>query len=108
MPKVKETKIEDWITEVYSVNNIYKEANSEPDKFLLLHGDVVCFDRKIIASKQTERVWMEGKNVLARHKLTKEEVRSSKKNSVVEAMVFGTPCVANNVERISEIIDDEE
>ena len=88
IPKASDMIFEEWVEAIYQANNSFKVAGDSPNKFLLIHGDVVCFERKIIHPSQSDKIWMEGKNVCARHKLTEEQAKHLKEHKIISAPFF--------------------
>ena len=48
VPKLAGTEIEEWVDAVYRENNRFKKGEDRPDKFRMIHGDEVRFDRAML------------------------------------------------------------
>ena len=48
VPKLAGMEIEEWVGAVYRENNRFKNGEDRPDKFRVIHGDEVRFDRAML------------------------------------------------------------
>lgn len=73
IPKLSDVTFEEWIETIYKENNKFKAGENCPDKFCLIHGDVVCFKRLIVHPDKIEKMWMKDECLHAQFNITKEE-----------------------------------
>ena len=71
--KLSEVSLDDWILDIYENNNMFKQGNDYPNKFKLLHGDVLCFRRLIVRPDRIRRQWFEDGIMHALFNLSKDE-----------------------------------
>ena len=71
--KLSKVSLDDWILDMYEKNNMFKQGNDYPNKFKLLHGDVLCFRRLIVRQDRIRRQWFEDGIMHAQFNLRKEE-----------------------------------
>lgn len=71
--KLSEVSLHDWILDIYEKNNMFKQGNDYPNKFKLLHGDVLCFKRLVVRPDRIERQWFEDGIMQAQFNLSKDE-----------------------------------
>lgn len=79
---------EAWVESIYQANNTFESANNAPDKFLLIHGDVLCFEREIIPPEQISEVNIKGDTVCATYILRPEQMKYIKENKIIGAPFF--------------------
>lgn len=73
LPKLSDVTFEEWIETIYNQNNKYRVAEDQPNKFQLIHGDVLCFKRLIVDPTKIKKIWMEDEIVHAQLNITKAE-----------------------------------
>lgn len=73
LPKLSDVTFEEWIETIYKQNNKYRVAEDQPNKFQLIHGDVLCFKRLIVDPTKIKKIWMEDEIVHAQLNITKAE-----------------------------------
>lgn len=73
IPKISIVPLDEWIEAVYQANNTFKLGNDNPNKFHLIHGDVICFKRLIIHPQKIKKMWMEDGVVYTQFNISKEE-----------------------------------
>ena len=73
IPKLSNVAFDEWVETIYQENNKFKAGKNYPDKFRLIHGDVVCFKRLIVHPDIIRKLWMEDGHVYAQFNITKEE-----------------------------------
>ena len=73
IPKLSDVAFEEWIEAIYNQNNKYRVAGDQPNKFQLIHGDVLCFKRLIVDPDKIKKIWMEDEIVHTQLNITKEE-----------------------------------
>lgn len=88
IPKMSAIAFDEWIEAVYQANNTFKLGNDHPNKFHLIHGDVVCFKRFIIHPDKIEKMWIEDGVVNARFKITKEEESELLQHKIASAPFY--------------------
>ena len=78
----------EWVDMLYQANNTFKEAENNPNKFLLIHGDMLCFERKIIPPEQVTEIEKKGNDVYATFLLKKEQFMHIKEKRITGAPFF--------------------
>lgn len=73
IPKLSDMPFEEWVEAVYLKNNMFKAGEDNPNKFQLIHGDVVCFKRLIVHPDRIRKMWNEDGIMHAQFNMTKEE-----------------------------------
>lgn len=73
VPHLSDVTFEEWVEAIYQENNKFKLGADYPDKFRLIHGDVVCFKRLIVHPDKIRKMWMEDGCVHAQFSMSKEE-----------------------------------
>lgn len=73
IPKLSDVTFEEWIETIYRENNKFKVGENYPDKFSLIHGDVVCFKRLIVHPNIIGKICNKDKCVHAQFNMTKEK-----------------------------------
>ncbi len=63
----------EWIENVYQQNSMFKTGDDYPNKFQLIHGDVVCFKRLIVHPNKIHKLWFEDGVMNAQFNISKEE-----------------------------------
>lgn len=88
IPKLSDVAFEEWIETIYQENNKFKAGGNYPDKFALIHGDVVCFKRLIVHPDKIRKIWMEDECVHAQFNMTKEEGNELLQHKMSSAAFF--------------------
>lgn len=78
---------DDLVENVYIANNRFGDAGDRPDKFTLIHGDVVCFNRYVVPPKYISGTRWEGKTEIAELSIPEEEASYLKENKVICAPI---------------------
>lgn len=61
VPKLYDILFGEWIEAIYQKNNSFKSGDDYPNKFKLIHGDVVCFQRLIVHPSKIHKIcWEDG------------------------------------------------
>jgi hypothetical protein len=97
IPKLSEVAFEEWIETVYQENNKFKLGGDYPDKFRLIHGDVVCFKRFIVNPNKIRKLWVENGSVYAQFNMTKEEG-----DELLQHKIIGAPFYKINQDRCNK------
>ena len=97
IPKLSEVAFEEWIETVYQENNKFKLGGDCPDKFRLIHGDVVCFKRFIVHPNKIRKLWVENGSVYAQFNMTKEEG-----DELLQHKIIGAPFYKINQDRCNK------
>lgn len=97
IPKLSEVAFEQWIETVYQENNKFKLGGDYPDKFRLIHGDVVCFKRFIVHPNKIRKLWVENGSVYAQFNMTKEEG-----DELLQHKIIGAPFYKINQDRCNK------
>lgn len=97
IPKLSDVAFEEWVEILYQENNKFKAGGNYPDKFNLIHGDVVCFQRLIVHPDKIDRLWAENGIAHAQLKMTKEEG-----NELFEHNITVAPFYKINIDRCSK------
>ncbi len=87
-PKLSDMVFEEWIETIYQENNKFKVGEDCPDKFHLIHGDVVCFKRLIVHPDKIRKMWIEDGCVHAHFNITKEEGDELLQHNIICAPFF--------------------
>lgn len=88
IPKLSDTSFEEWVETVYQENNKFKEGGGYPDKFRLIHGDVVCFKRLIVHPDKISKMWVEDGSMYAQFNMTKEEKDELLQHKIISAPFY--------------------
>lgn len=88
IPKVSDVSFEEWIDAIYQENNKFKLGEDCPNKFRLIHGDVVCFERLIVHPNIIQKMWMEDGCVHAQFNISKEDGDELIKHKIVSAPFY--------------------
>lgn len=88
IPKLSDVAFEEWVELIYQENSKFKSGENYPDKFCLIHGDVVCFKRLIIHPDKIIKMWMENECVHAQFNMTKEEGNELLQHKISSAAFF--------------------
>ena len=75
------------LVELYTENNNFGNAGDRPNKFTLIHGDVVCFDRYVVHPKYISGTRWEGKEEIVELAVSKEEASYLKDNKIICAPI---------------------
>lgn len=73
IPQLSNVTFKEWIEAIYIQNNRYKVGGDYPNKFQLIHGDVLCFKRLIVHPDKIKKNWMEAEIVYTQLSISKEE-----------------------------------
>lgn len=75
IPKMSDISFEEWVESIYKENNIFKIGGDCPNKFRLICGDALCFERIIISSDKIKKIWRDDDGCLhTQFNITKEEM----------------------------------
>lgn len=88
LPPPSSLSWEAWVETIYQENNKFKSADNAPDKFLLIHGDMLCFERKIIPPEQIAKINIKENTVYATYLLRSEQMKYIKENKIIGAPFF--------------------
>lgn len=88
IPKLSDVALEEWLETIYQENNKFKMGENYPDKFRLIHGDVVCFKRLIVHPDRIIKMWMENECVHAQFNMTKEEGDELLQHKIISAPFY--------------------
>lgn len=88
IPKVSDVPFEEWIEAIYQENNRFKLGEDCPNKFRLIHGDVVCFERLIVHPDIIRKMWMEDGCVHAQFNISKEDGDELIKHKIISAPFY--------------------
>lgn len=77
----------DLVERLYTENNNFGNAGDRPNKFTLIHGDVVCFDRYVVHPKYISGTRWEGKEEIVELAVSKEEASYLKDNKIICAPI---------------------
>lgn len=75
------------IVKLYSTNNNFGNAGDRPNKFTLIHGDAVCFDRYVVPPKYISGTRWEGKEKIVELAIPKEDALYLKDNKIICAPI---------------------
>lgn len=87
-PKLSDVAFEEWVEIIYQENNKFKLGGDYPNKFCLIHGDVVCFKRLIVHPDKIKKIWMEDGCVYAQFNMTKEEGDELLQHKIISAPFY--------------------
>lgn len=74
IPKMSDISFEEWIETIYKENNIFKIGGDCPNKFRLICGNALYFERIIISSDKIKKTWRDNDGYLhTQFNITKEE-----------------------------------
>ena len=88
LPKLSDVTFEEWVEAIYQENNKFKLGEDCPNKFRLIHGDVVCFERLIVHPDIITKRWMEDGRVYAQFNMSKEDGDELIKHKIVCAPFY--------------------
>lgn len=88
IPKLSDVTFEEWVDTIYQENNKFKAGGDYPDKFRLIHGDVVCFKRLIVHPDIIRKIWVKDGHVYAQFNLTKEETDELSQHKITGAPFY--------------------
>jgi len=88
IPRFSECDYKGWVNSIYSLNNTFKSANNYPEKYKLIHGDVVCFKRMLVPPTAIEKIDMENGVMNATLKLHKDEISACLEHKINVAPYF--------------------
>ena len=88
VPHLSDVAFEEWVEAIYQENNKFKLGGDYPDKFRLIHGDVVCFKRLIVHPDKIRKMWMEDGCVHAQFNMSKEEGDELIQHKVISAPFY--------------------
>ena len=88
IPKLSDLAFEEWIETLYQENNKFKLGGDYPDKFQLIHNDVVCFKRIIVNPNKIRKLWVENEGVHAQFYMTKEEENELSQHKIICAPFY--------------------
>ena len=77
----------DLVERLYTENNNFGNAGDRPNKFTLIHGDVVCFDRYVVHPKYISGTRWEGKEEIVELAVSKQEASYLKDNKIICAPI---------------------
>lgn len=77
----------DLVERLYTENNNFGNAGDRPNKFTLIYGDVVCFDRYVVHPKYISGTRWEGKEEIVELAVSKEEASYLKDNKIICAPI---------------------
>lgn len=86
VPHISDVTFEEWVEAIYQEDNKFKLGGDYPDKFRLIHGDVVCFKRLIVHPDKIRKMWMEDGCLYAQFNMSKEEG-----DELIQHKVIGAP-----------------
>lgn len=101
IPKLSDVAFEEWVETIYQENNKFKEGGDYPNKFRLIHGDVLCFKRLIVHPDKIKKMWVEDGVMHAQFNMTKEEGEELLQHKIISAPFFKI-----NEERCSKCGED--
>lgn len=88
IPKLSDVAFEEWVETIYQENSKFKVGGNYPNKFSLIHGNVVCFKRLIVHPDKISKMWLEDKCVHAQFNMTKEEGNELLQHKINSAAFF--------------------
>ena len=88
IPKLSDVAFEEWLETIYQENNKFKMGGNYPDKFRLIHGEVVCFKRLIVHPDRIIKMWIENECVHAQFNMTKEEGDELLQHKIISAPFY--------------------
>lgn len=88
IPKLSDVAFEEWVETIYQENNKFKVGGNYPDKFHLIHGDVVCFKRLIVHPDKIRKMWVEDGCMHAQFNMTKKEGDELLQHKIVSAPFY--------------------
>ncbi|EGS32965.1 hypothetical protein, partial [Veillonella sp. oral taxon 780] len=97
IPKLSDVTFEEWIETIYQENNKFKVGENYPDKFTLIHGDVVCFKRLIIHPNKIRKMWIEDGRIYVQFNMTKGE-----RDELLEHKIGSAPFYKINQDRCNK------
>lgn len=77
----------DLVEKLYIENNNFGNAGDRPNKFTLIHDDVVYFDRYVVHPKYISETRWEGKEEIVELSIPKEEALYLKDNKIICAPI---------------------
>lgn len=86
--KPLEASIEEWVSNMYAINNIFKKANNNPNIFSLIHGDRLVFKRIIIDPKLIDKTWIEKDIFNIRLKINDEKIDYLQRHRITASPFF--------------------
>jgi hypothetical protein len=86
--KLSDTSLDEWIVDIYQKNNTFKQGNDYPNKFKLLHGDVLCFKRLIVQSDRIKKQWFEDGIMTVQLNLSKDEGEYLREHQIIAAPFY--------------------
>lgn len=75
------------IEKIYFENNVFKNAGDRPNKFALIHGDVVCFDRYVVPQKYILSTHWENHKEIVSLQIPKEDAKYLEENKIICAPI---------------------
>lgn len=75
------------IKKIYVENNVFGKAGDNPNKFTLIHGDVVCFDRYIVPPRYITDTHWEGKDEIVNLSIPEDEAKYLEENKIICAPI---------------------
>lgn len=83
----RKDSFDELIVKLYSINNNFGNAGDRPDKFTLIHGDAVCFDRYVVPPQYISGTRWEGKEKIVELAIPKEDALYLKDNKIICAPI---------------------
>ena len=86
--KVVDISFEEWIDNIHQKNNLFKSGDDYPNKFKLIHGDVVCFHRLIVSPSKIHKIWWEDGALKGQLNLSKDEAEYLREHKIIMAPFY--------------------
>lgn len=88
IPNDNDISFEEWIDNIYKKNNLFKPGHNYPNKFCLIHGDVVCFHRLIVPQNKIHKIWWEDGVMKAQLNISSDEGEYLREHKIVMAPFY--------------------
>ena len=79
----RKDSFDELIIKLYSTNNNFENAGDRPNKFSLIHGDAVCFDRYLVPPRYISESRWGGKEEIVELAIPEEDTLHLKKNKII-------------------------